>query len=72
MTPRLDPDRPVASLLALSGLTQRQLADALGVSQPAVGNALTREKKGILVGLDWLSRALAATGRKIDIRAPKK
>jgi predicted XRE-type DNA-binding protein len=71
LTDRLDPDRPVASLLELSGLTQRELADAMGIGQPAVGNALTREKRGVLVGLDWLTRALEAAGRKIDIRAPK-
>jgi transcriptional regulator with XRE-family HTH domain len=63
----LDPTRPVASLLSLAGLTQQELAKAMRVGQPAIANALARERRGALVGLEWLLRAIKAADRDLVI-----
>lgn len=65
---RLDPSRPIASLLEVTGLTQVELARRMKVAQPSVAAAIRRGER---IGFDWLLRAIQVTDQRIDIRLLK-
>lgn len=66
---RIDPQRPVASLLELTGLSQSELARRMDVPSTSVVAAI---KRGDGVTLGWLLRAVASAEQSVDIRISKK
>jgi len=72
---RLDPDRPVASLLDAAGLSQSELARRLGgpdAGPSLVSAPLQREREGASVTVRWLARAARAAGFRLEMRVVRE